>query len=167
MTCSSSKKLSLKLSPKLTTKEKLFVDARLAGMSQAAAHHAAGYGDTNNVYEIEKREHVQKELVRRMEKTAEEVDFGRKEAHEMLMQAYTNADTAMEQIAAVREMIKLHGIAVPQKIEHDHQHTHELSLDRMPLKQLMELANMEGLTLDGECTVVEATELIGPPAPEE
>jgi phage terminase small subunit len=125
-------------------------------MTQVASAHAAGYANAKkHAYDIEKKEHIQKALVARMQKVAEEVDFGRKEAHDMLMQAYINADTAMEQIAAVREMIKLHGIAVPAKVQHEHEHEHTLSLDRLPLKELMKLANMEDLTLEGEFTVVE------------
>jgi phage terminase small subunit len=123
----------------LTTKERIYVDSRLSGMSQVASAAAAGYADVNRAAsKIEARENVQKELVARMQKTAEEVDFGRKEAHDMYMQAYTNADTAMEQIAAVNAMVKLHGIAEPAKVEVKHQHQATLEFDRMDLKQLME-----------------------------
>ena len=68
----------------------------------------------------------------------------------MLMQAFRNADTAMEQITAVRELIKLHGVQAPVKVEHEHTHTHELQLENMPLKELMKLANQNNLTLEGE-----------------
>ncbi len=145
----------------LTIKERIYVDSRLAGMSQVASAAAAGYADCNRqASKIEKKESVQKALVARMQKVAEEVDFSRKEAHDMLMQAYINADTAMEQIAAVREMIKLHGIAEPAQVEHTHKHQAKLSLDRMDLKQLMDLAEMDDFTLEGECTVLRDTELL-------
>lgn len=124
-------------------------------MSQVASAAAAGCNNPNkdgNRYE--KKEHVQEELIRRMSKVSEEVDFGRKEAHDMLMDSYRAADTAMEQIAAVRELIKLHGIAEPTKVEHDHQHTAQLSFDRMSLKQLMKLAEMDDFTLEGEFEVI-------------
>jgi phage terminase small subunit len=146
---------------KLTVKERIYVDSRLSGMTQIASAAAAGYANPeSNAYEVEKHERVQKALIARMQAVAEEVDFGRKEAHDMLMQAYTNADTAMEQIAAVREMIKLHGIAEPAKVEHSHKHTAQLSLDKMDLKQLMELAGTEDFTLEGEFEVVSEQELL-------
>jgi phage terminase small subunit len=139
----------------LTQKERIFVESRLSGMTQIASAAAAGCNNPQvDGSRYDARERVQKEMVRRMSKVADEVDFGRKEAHDMLMQAYTNADTAMEQIAAVREMIKLHGIAEPAKVEHKHKHTAELSFDRMDLKQLMELADMEDFTLEGEFEAV-------------
>jgi hypothetical protein len=58
-------------------------------------------------------------------------------------------------------MIKLHGIAKPVKVEHEHQHQHMLALDRMPMKELMEMADMEDLTLEGEFQVVESLKRIG------
>jgi phage terminase small subunit len=139
----------------LTQKERIFVESRLSGMTQVASAAAAGCGSPNkDGHKFENRPRVQKEMVRRMQAVSEEVDFGRKEAHDMLMDAYRNADTAMEQIAAVREMIKLHGIAEPAKTEHTVKHEQTLSLDRMDLKQLMDLAGTEDFTLEGEFEVI-------------
>ena len=142
------------MSRKLTNRQRIYVDARLSGMSQMASAAAAGSTGQNAGTEYEKNEAIQAELIARMQKVADEVDFSRKEAHDMLMQAYVNADTAMEQIAAVREMIKLHGIAEPLKVEHKHINKGTLSFDRMDLKQLMKLAEMEDFTLEGEFEVV-------------
>jgi phage terminase small subunit len=139
----------------LTPKERIYVDSRLSGMTQVASAAAAGWADPQRkANAIEKREHVQRELIARMQKVAEEVDFSRKEAHDMYMQAYTNADTAMEQIAAVNAMVKLHGIAEPAKVEVKHQHQATLEFDRMDLKQLMDMADMDDFTLEGEFEVV-------------
>ena len=99
---------------------------------------------------MEKRPHVMEAIVAATQIFAEEVGFTRREAHDMLMQAFRNADTSMEQITAVRELIKLHGIAAPVKVEHEHTHTHELQLENMPLKELIQLANQGNLTLEGE-----------------
>jgi len=148
-------------STKLTTKQQIYVDSRLSGMSITASAAAAGCANpSKNGAKFEKNENVRKEMVKRMDKISEEVDFGRKEAHDMLMQAFINADTAMEQIAAVREMIKLHGLAKPVPVTVEHQHQHLLELDRMPLEQLMKLADMEDLTLEGEFRVVDPPKLI-------
>ena len=89
-----------------------------------------------------------------MQQTAEEVGFTRREAHDMLMNAYMNAATAAEQIAAVKEMIALHGLAVPKTLEIKHQHTGTVSLERMETHELMKLADMEDLVLDGEFDII-------------
>ena len=94
----------------LTRKQRLYVDARLQGMSQVAAATAAGSTrPKSEAHRFETHEKVQQALVDRMAKVADEVDFSRKEAHDMYMEAYRNAETAMEQIAAVNAMVKLHG----------------------------------------------------------
>ena len=135
----------------LSPKDRIYVDSMLSGMTQIASAAAAGCltprVDGSKMF---KKENIQAALTKRMDKLSSEVNFGRKEAHDMLMQAFRNADTAMEQITAVRELIKLHGIAAPVKVEHEHTHTHELQLEHMPLKELMKLANQNSLTLEGE-----------------
>lgn len=141
---------------RLNPKERIYVESRLAGLTQVASASAAGYAHPRSRgNELEKKEHIQNALMRAMNDIAEEIGFTRKEAHEMLMAAYTNAATAAEQIAAVKEMIALHGIAVPKQVEHKHEHTGSVSLERMETHELMKLADMEDLTLEGEFEVVD------------
>jgi phage terminase small subunit len=141
---------------KLTPKERIYVESRLNGLSKVASASAAGYASPKaHAYELEKKQHIQDALMNAMNEIAEEVGFTRKEAHDMLMQAYMGAATAAEQIAAVKEMIALHGIAVPKTIEVKHQHTGTVSLERMETHELMKLADMEDLTLEGEFEVID------------
>jgi phage terminase small subunit len=141
---------------KLTPKERLYVESRLGGLSKVAAASAAGYASPKkHSYELEKKKHIQAALVQAMHEIAEEIGFTRKEAHEMLMSAYMNAATAAEQIQAVKEMIALHGIAAPKQVEHKHEHTGTVSLERMETHELMKLADMEDLVLEGEFDVVD------------
>ena len=147
----------------LTTRERVYIDGRLSGLSQVASAAAAGVAHPRqDASAFDKRPQVQKEMVRRMAKVADEVDFSRKEAHDMLMAAYINADTATEQIAAVREMIKLHGIAEPTQVEYKHTHggNVNMQLERMEMDELMKVAGMEHLTLEGEFEVIREPELI-------
>ena len=76
----------------------------------------------------------------------------------MLYNAYQNAATAGEQIAAVKEMISLHGIAAPKQVEHKHQVGGTVSLERMETHELLKLAEMEDLTLEGEFEVLDDRE---------
>jgi len=138
---------------KLSVKERIYVQGRLDGLTQIAAGAAAGLH--TDFTKLEKREHVQAAMVAAMSDLAEEIGFSRKEAHDMLMSAYMNAATAAEQIAAVKEMINLHGIAAPKVIEHEHTHKGSVTLERMETEDLMKLAGMDDLTLEGEYEVID------------
>ncbi len=145
---------------RLTTKERIYVENRLAGLSQVASAVAAGYANPKSeATRIEKHESVQQAMMAACSDLAEEIGFTRKEAHDMLMDAYMNAATAGEQIMAVKEMISLHGIAAPKVIEHDHTHKGSVTLERMETEELMKLADMEdALTLEGEYEVINKDE---------
>lgn len=149
----------------LTRIERGYVDARLAGMSQVAAATAAGAAQPRtDGNRLEKSPNVQKALVERMTATAEEVDFSRKEAHQMYLEAYQNAETAMEQIAAVNAMVKLHGLEKPKVLEVKHDHKHSGQIEHMGTEELMRLAGMEDqLTLEGEFEEVEDKPALEPP----
>jgi len=70
------------------------------------------------------------------------------------MSAYHNAATATEQVAAVRELINLHGIAQPKVIEHEHKVSGKVEFNRLDNNELMKLADLDHLTLEGEYEVV-------------
>lgn len=145
---------------KLTVKQRTYVDCRLEGLSKKASANAAGARDGEY---FESNEVVQLAMIERMQATADEVDFSRKEAHDMYMDAYRNADTATEQIAAVNAMVKLHGLEKPRVIEVNHDHTHHGQLEYMPTDQLMKLADMEDLTLEGDWEDVTDVPILGAP----
>jgi hypothetical protein len=139
---------------KLNPKEAIYTQSRLAGLSQIASASAAGCNNPQrDGYNMEQKPHVQAAIAAALTELAEEVGFTRKEAHEMLMSAFQNAATAAEQIQAVKEMIALHGLAAPKKLEvkHNHDHSGTISLERMETGDLMKLANLDqSLTLEGE-----------------
>lgn len=136
---------------KLTVKERIYVQGRLDGLTQKAAGAAAGLSCDFSL--LEKKESIKTAMMAAMNDLAEEIGFTRKEAHDMLMNAYMNAATAAEQIQAVKEMINLHGIAAPKVIEHEHKHTGSVTMERMETDELMKLAGMD-LTLEGEYEIV-------------
>lgn len=145
---------------KLSAKKRTYVDCRLEGLSKLASANAAGSRDGEY---LDKDKMVQAALVERMQATADEVDFSRKEAHDMYMDAYRNADTATEQIAAVTAMVKLHGLEKPKIIEHKHDHTHAGKLEYMNTEELMKLAGMEDLVLEGEFDDITEVPVLGAP----
>lgn len=133
---------------KLNPKERIYVQNRLDGLTQKAAGAAAGLN--GDLTKFERKPHIVNAMMVASSQIAEEIGFSRKEAHEMLMSAYQNAATAAEQIQAVKEMINLHGIAAPKVVEHEHKHTGSVSLEQMETSELMKLADMEDLTLEGD-----------------
>jgi hypothetical protein len=141
----------------LEYKQRIYVESRLKGMAPKAAAVAAGYkGGTNSTKVLENTPAVVNAMRRGMEIFAQDVAFGRREAHDMLMEAYRNSTTAAEQVGAVRELIKLHGLAAP--IKHQHVHEGTIALEAMSSEELLKLAQMEDFTLEGE--FAEVTELL-------
>lgn len=150
---------------KLTKIERGYVDGRLSGLSQIAAATAAGCKTPRtDANRLEKNENVRSAMVAMMEKTAEEVGFTRKEAHHMYMEAYQNAETAMEQIAAVNAMVKLHGLEKPKELTVKHEHTHTGQIEHLPTEELVKLAGMQSaLTLEGEYEEIEEKPVLEAP----
>lgn len=150
---------------KLTKQQRGYVDGRLQGMSKTASARMAGCSKpAQEAYRLEQNEKVQQAMVDMLEKSAEEIGFSRKEAHDMYMDAYTNAETAMEQIAAVNAMVKLHGLEKPKQLEVKHEHTHTGQIEHLPTDELLKLANMEKtLTLEGEYEEVQDKPILEAP----
>lgn len=138
---------------KLTPQKRLYVQARLDGLNITAAAMAAGT-DKKNGSRLEQDPDVQAAMIAAMNELADDVQFSRREAHDMLYNAYLSAATSTEQIMAVRAMIDLHGIAQPKKVEVEHTHNHHHELEFMPTEELIKLARMDNLTLEGEYEVV-------------
>ncbi len=144
----------------------LYVQARLEGMTQVAAATAAGAANPKrNASQFEKSESVRQALRQSREIFAQKLQFDRKKAHDMYMDAYRAADTATEQKLVVDSLVKLHGIAAPEvkKLEHTHTGTitHKKQLQHLPDSKLLEMANLspaedpdiiegEYVELDGE-----------------
>ncbi len=125
----------------------LYVQARLEGMTQVAAATAAGAANPKrNASQFEKSENVRAALRQSREIFAQKLQFDRKKAHEMYMDAYRAADTATEQKLVVDSLVKLHGIAAPEvkKLEHTHTGTitHKKQLQHLPDSKLLEMANL-------------------------
>ena len=149
---------------KLTSLQRTYVDCRLDGMNQVASAAAAGSKNPRvDGHKLESHLDVQAALVERMQATADEVDFGRKEAHDMYMDAYRNAETAMEQIAAVSAMVKLHGLEKPRIIEVKHSVVRPEEIEYMPTDELMKLAGMTDIVLEGEWEDITDTPKLEPP----
>jgi hypothetical protein len=66
----------------------------------------------------------------------------------MLMEAWTNSKDATEQVAVVRELVKLHGVAVaPKPTEVNINVTNRKQVERASDEKLLELAGVEATYL--------------------
>lgn len=94
-------------------KQRIFVEARLRGMEPAAAARAAGL---ERHYETVHPE-ITAIVAEYAAQEAPRMSMTRERLTEMLLDTYRNAATAGEQVAAVRELGKLHGLYAPQKLQ--------------------------------------------------
>ena len=86
----------------LTEKQRLYVQARLQGLTKVASAAAAGSPNPKkNAHKFETSEVVKAALRQVREISAQQLEFDRKKAHDMYMDAYRSADTATEQKMAV------------------------------------------------------------------
>lgn len=105
----------------LTDRERVLVEARLRGMSIAMAAGAAGvtYVAASSLLRTER---CKEALKKGREISAEATAITRERLTEMLLDAYKCAVDATEQVMAVRELAKLHGLNAATKLEIDHNH---------------------------------------------
>lgn len=155
----------------LTPMQRKYVEARMQGQSQIAAATAAGMAQPkSNANKLEASPSVQAALKAVREISADALAFGRKEAHDMYMQAYYAAATAMEMVAAVNALVKLHGLAAPEvkalQITHQGVVDHKHHLENMPDAELMKLARLKDSPfIEAEFIEVPEPELCLPAAP--
>lgn len=145
----------------LTPMQRAYVKHRSEGMTKVAAATAAGQANPGkNAGRFEESEAVRDALRSIREISADAVAFGRKEAHELYMQAYYAAQTAAEMVMAVNGLVKLHGLAAPEVKELRHKHQgyidHKHKLENMSDTELAKLAQLgDSPFIEGEFTVVE------------
>lgn len=162
MATQSGKELAKYLEP-LTQIQRIYTESRLKGMSKVASATAAGItAPHKNAGRIEESAAVKEALRVGRELLATEIMFTRKKAHELLMEAHANSATATEQIFAIREMIKLHGVAAPEVKELRHQVTGKLEheeVKRLSDSDLLRLARLPDnkipQILEGEFSIVD------------
>lgn len=115
--------------------QRIFVMCKLKGMSDVASATAAGLANPDrNAHNMKKSKSVQEAIRKGIEALANEVMFTRHKAHDLLMDAHRNAATSTEQVLAIRELIKLHGVAAPE-VKEIHQ-KHSGMIDHREVKEL-------------------------------
>jgi hypothetical protein len=114
------------------------------GFSKAAAAKAAGF-KSPSVFD---RQHVQEAMKEINDSSLMTVKVTRDHLTQMLFEAHRKSATATEEIAAIRELGKLHGLYEPEKVNHRVTNVHVIEeIEGMSTAELLELADMKIHTL--------------------
>lgn len=144
----------------LTPRERLFVAARLKGLSEKASCLAAGDENTPGKGHWSHAAHVVECLRAAQEISAAEIGITRKHITDMLMQAFHNASTSLEQTAAARELARLHGLYAPTKVKVEHDHSHRIEDKRKQIGTMTNEQLMDLLAIPGEFTEMRGPALL-------
>nr|DAW72812.1 MAG TPA: hypothetical protein [Caudoviricetes sp.] len=135
---------------RLTPKEELYIQYRLRGLTPLAAAKRAQLGITNmeqlNALH-DKKPQLDSALIYFRERVREkaindgvEITFTRADAHMMYLHAHSHAADATEEIRAVDSMVKLWGLAAPEKKQVEI--TNKKQLEMLSDQELQQLTGM-------------------------
>lgn len=143
-----------------TVLEQKLITLVSSGMSAAAAGRALGYRDNqmNSIWVIMRRPHVKEAVEYFKQLFLERVQFSMSHAHQMYMEAWSNCETATEQVKVTDSLVKLHGVGHEANKSGGNTvniNVTEEQLAKMDEKQLLELAGQAQDALDPKAMVIE------------
>jgi len=154
----------------LSGQQEKFVHLVVSGMSNGAAALAVGSAAKMG-NEWVKTPAVEAAIEHFRGKNRDKLNFTIETAHTMLMEAWGNCKDATEQVSVVRELVKLHGVAVPAKTQQiDININNQKQVERAPDHKLLELAGVSANYLvpvpkvRAQAPVIEAEFTETPPA---
>lgn len=109
---------------RLTSQEEVYVQRRAQGLNPLAAARSANYEQpTKAVAMLAQREDVTlaiayaREMQRQVAIGAGSIDFTKDDATMMYLEAHATSETTADKIRATDSLVKLHGLATPEKRE--------------------------------------------------
>ncbi|MBH0050706.1 MULTISPECIES: hypothetical protein [unclassified Pseudoalteromonas] len=133
---------------RLTAQEETYVQRRTQGINPSAAARAAGFRyPARAVAEMAQREDItlaisyMREMQRQVAVQAGALEFTRDDATALYLEAHAKSATAMEEIRAVDSLVKLHGLATPDRVEINV--TNRGQMENMDDEQLLKLAGQD------------------------
>lgn len=133
---------------RLTAQEETYVQRRTQGVNPSAAARAAGYKyPARAVAELSEREDINlaisymREMQRQVAVQAGAIEFTKDDATALYLEAHAKSATAMEEIRAVDSLVKLHGLATPEKVEVNI--TNRSQMETMDDEQLLKMAGQD------------------------
>ncbi len=132
----------------LTSQEESYVQLRARNVNPTAAARSAGYRQPAiAVADLAENPDVQRAIAYFREQSrqaaidAGAIEFTRNDATAMLMEAHAKSATATEEVTALRELIKLHGLNTPETIEVNF--TRKDQLEEASDEELLKLAKQD------------------------
>lgn len=133
--------------PRLTSQQRMYVAARVAGLNIVGASKEAGCSRaTGGKWEADPdvQAHIDHYQVEMQQFSMPRVSFGLEDAHAMYMKAYHMAGTSAEMTKATDSLVKLHKLnETPEKVISKTVTARQLA--DLPVSELMRLA---GMTVD-------------------
>lgn len=133
---------------RLTAQEETYVQRRTQGINPSAAARAAGFRHpARAVAEMAQREDItlaisyMREMQRQVAVQAGALEFTRDDATALYLEAHAKSATAMEEIRAVDSLVKLHGLATPDRVEVNV--TNRGQMENMDDEQLLKLTGQD------------------------
>ena len=133
---------------RLTAQEEVYVQRRTQGLNPSAAARAAGYSyPARAVAALADREDINlaisymREMQRQVAVSAGAIAFTKDDATALYMEAHATSETAGEKIRAVDSLVKLHGLATPEKVEIDI--TSRSQMDAIDDAELLKIAGQD------------------------
>jgi|TARA_R110000744_G_scaffold355849_1_gene462477 hypothetical protein len=109
---------------RLSIQEEVYVQRRTQGLNPLAAARAASYEKpAKAVALLSEREDVNlcisymREMSRQVAINSGAIDFTKDDATCLYLEAHSTSETSAEKIRAVDSLVKLHGLATPEKVE--------------------------------------------------
>jgi len=133
----------------LTAQQEQFVLYVLRGFTPPQAAKAAGYkSHTHSARSLMELDKVQAILSHLRSEELDNIKVTRDKLTIMLFEAHRKSATATEEITAVRELGKMHGLYEPEKVQTQSLHLHKVEqLERLDDAELVKLAGAEDFTL--------------------
>lgn len=131
--------------PAITSQQRMFVAARVGGLSIMAAAREAGCGkNTGQAWDKDPviRQYIERYEAELAEHSIPRVRFGIEDAHAMYMKAYHCSATAAEMVKATDSLVKLHKLGDTPATEVPKTVTARQLAD-LPLSELMRLAGLK------------------------
>lgn len=126
----------------ITEQERQALHYLSRGFSKPAAAKAAGF-PTASVFD---RNHVREAIGDINDHVTTEIKVTRDTLTQMLFESHRKSATATEEIAAARELGKLHGLYESDKTQQTTINVNVIEqIESLPMDELLELANMQGV----------------------
>jgi len=143
---------------RLSGKQRLYVENRLAGMNRIQAGQAAGYANNNSIAGLDEHPRVKRIMLHATKEAMQRITINRQDVLQGFMDAVDAAQSSTELVMAWREIGKVIGAYEPEVKIIKHQDLTAEKMHSMKDEELLEMAGLEDYRppiIDGEFEEIE------------